>query len=488
MPRKRKSASDQPRRLDTLPRDPSLVIEGGVRPLGVFVRENKRNMQPRMALWLDGESGVVRANRVIAPSETGDEDDDADMGMLEALEALQTAMTGPFTPALPLSLSAEPLSEFEIRRNEKQAAKQRALQPGLPGLVRVNDERLAEAARALIEPLGVSVEYVEDMPAFEDAFSTLSEAMGASPDATPPEPFAWDIDAALVPPLFKAAAGLWRRAPWEYLPDHPPIAVELGPYGPQDETQTMYVSVLGGAGEVLGLALYYSAEGLRRTLEQAESLLDEMEESSKTDAPSVDILDAELDQMLTLLRQSGFPIDMIPPEQAREVVRDALVVGMGAAETSDTQEPFTLIEDALTLFFESAEEIDPTYLEWLDERRINYSSRDGIPQIYRMKHGAEPSAPTARETRAVTLVVEAINQFVSAHNSKLDSAEAPNEALSLDASVALGSDKIPVRVVFPAPGFTFEEFLEGDDDDDEDEDDSMAVLDDFDDGGDNDRE
>src|SRR5919199_3229369 len=81
-------------RLARLPRRSDLVIEGGKRPLGVFIRENDQTVQPQLALWLDAQSGFIRGTAMINPLAS------ADGGIGEALAALVDAATNPVVAPL----------------------------------------------------------------------------------------------------------------------------------------------------------------------------------------------------------------------------------------------------------------------------------------------------------------------------------------------------------------------------------------------------
>ena len=70
MPRARKSTATPPP-LGDLPRLPELVIVGGRWSLAGRMREGGRTVQPRVAIWLEPESGFVRATRVINPAAGG---------------------------------------------------------------------------------------------------------------------------------------------------------------------------------------------------------------------------------------------------------------------------------------------------------------------------------------------------------------------------------------------------------------------------------
>lgn len=457
------------------------MIEGGARPLSVYVRENRRTIQPKVAIWLDATTGFIRSSRLLSS-----EDMDADAGVGATLDVLREALTGPFAPT-PDGVADDDdvddidetgLSELELRRRAKakagKAAKRRhddALTPGLPKAVRVNDEALLAGARDMLAPLGVTVEYAAETHEFDNAFASLSQALGASPDAQPPTPFTWDADSATLEALFKAANGLWRRAPWDYLPDFPPVGLMLRAHGPQPGVETLYASILGGAGEVFGVAFYYDGEGLRRFVERGKAMMDN----------AVEIPDDQLDMMIDLLRQSGFPVDALPPDAIREVVREAIQDGMmGNALAPNGENPQDIMEDALTVFFTPIEEADPMYLEWLEDRSYKTPNRQIAPEFTRMAKGEEPRRPDARETHALRLALEALNSFFSATHTLFenelyltDMVHLPltNEAKLLVSPSAnpkdAAAEKLTVEVSFPGPGFSIEDMATEMDEDDE---------------------
>ena len=409
MPRARKTANAALDRIARLPRLPDLVIEGGKRPLAVWLREGNETVQPQVAIWLDSRSGFIRATRVISPL------DGTDDGLGETLEALLEAFTGPF-----LALPTIPPPQPARRGGRKWEPDQWSPQPGQPSRVVVDDAALAEAARALLAPLDVPVEQVERLPAFEEAFESLSAAMGADPAAGPPEPFAWEIDPALLPPLYKAAAGYARRAPWGYMPDHPAIVVRLGEHGPRPGVDTLYACILGGGGMVRGVAFYYSPDAVERAAHAGEEL-------------SLD--DDEVDAAIALLRQSGAPVDQVPPAALRE-----MVAGLAAVEEPGEDAGLAAMEDGLVCFVEPAEESDPTYLAWLAERGLKFSRRQGVPSFFRTVRGGEPELPDAREVKALTIAIEAINQFVSHSGARLAGPAPPAGGLSYVARVKSGGE------------------------------------------------
>jgi hypothetical protein len=429
-------------RLARLRRRPEQVIEGGKRVLPLYFYENRQTFQPHVAIWVDANDGRLLASDVINPLESKDE------GISEALEVLVLAM------AEPEAQQQEPqgIKKGGLTLVSASGQKLEKSSAGVPGRVRVNDEALAEAARKFLEPLHVQVDYIADIPAFDEAFGSLSEYMGADGSPEPPQPFAWEIDPKLVLPLFAAAANYYKRSPWEYLGDEPPLMVHLGEYGPEEGTGTVYVSVLGGAGAVQGAVIYYSLEAMHRMAERGQELLPGEE---------------EIEEAIEVMRQAGAPIQDIPPDQLRQFVGQMLAeqgpMGEKLAET---------VEDGLVGFFDPEEERDPTYLDWLDDHKIRYS-KQAVPMFLRIVAGGKAQPPNEREARALTLVFEGLSQFFTQNRRMLERGMFPEEGLKYQAQVDLGGERVPVEVSFPPEGYelVFEEEEEefGEDEEDEDE-------------------
>src|SRR5438270_11092430 len=133
MPKSQRPTKAALARLARLPRRSDLVIEGGKRPLGVFIRENDQTVQPQLALWLDAQSGFIRGTAMINPLES------TDGGIGEALAALVDAATNPVVA---------PLSAPASRAGADSGARPVRLQPpppGLPTRIVVDDAALAAA-------------------------------------------------------------------------------------------------------------------------------------------------------------------------------------------------------------------------------------------------------------------------------------------------------------------------------------------------------
>jgi len=283
MPRKRKSAKPDSIHLAALPRLPDLVIEGGRRPLSITLRDGDKDVVPQMVIWIDAQSHFIRGTRLVNPDARGDD------GISAALEVLISACTGPFIGAPAGNIRLFPQSRTASVNGH---AHPWSAVPGLPAKIRVNDEALAQAARVVFAPLDVPIEYVPELPTFDEIFRSMASYLGAEDE--PRGPFTWDIDPAPLSWLYKAAAGYWRRAPWNYMPDFPPVALDLGERGPEPGVTMLYASILGSAGTVRGVALYYSLDDLRQAVRRGEELVVDEE---------------QIDDAIALLRQVGAPVD-----------------------------------------------------------------------------------------------------------------------------------------------------------------------------------
>lgn len=419
--------------LSQLPYQPDLVIEGGVRTLLKYVTDGRELVQPRVAIWLDGESGIIRTYSMLLPSTPEQEARDN-------IESLVQAMTGPFLP-VPSGESLALLAT--IRGGQAPQSMPRPPRPGLPGTIRINDPTFADAARELLANTQVTVEYAERIPTFDEAFEQMSAGLGPT-ETEPPPPFDWDIDVAILRPLYQAAATLARAAPWEYIADYPPVGIDLGDDGPESGVTHLYASVMGALGEFVGVALYYSPDGLDRTVEQGSALLDASDE--------------ELDVVLEIMERAGIPVGDIEPSELRTMAAE--IAGQGPERDEEITE---LIEDTLLLAYDSAREHDPSYLDWLKRHGISVMA-DRVPTFTRTVRGGEARLPTAQEACALLLALEALNAFFKHHKATLQRSHWVVGTLEHVAQVESPSGTTAIHVYYPA--------LDSDDDQDhEDEDD-----------------
>jgi len=391
------------KRLTQLPRRPGLVIEGGVRPLGVWFREGGEALQPFVAIWVDAGTGYVRASRLISPKETADD------GRSQALDVLVEAMHSP----------NEPLAGHAPQR-------------GRPAKVVVDDPELAAAAETLLAPADVPVELAEHLPLFEEAYHALADAMDADLSQGPPEPFTWDVPDRVLRPLYQAAARCARQAPWEFFPDFPPVVIDLGEYGPAPGVERVYASVLGGAGLTMGVACYFSLDDLETLVRVGESSLAD---------------DDMVDEAIAMMRELGAPLDELPPEVVREMVRDMLPPTYAPGTT-----PADVIRDSLICFYDTADGVDPTYVEWIHEHGLKLANQSMIPAFHRVTTGSLEARPlTEREAVAFALVLGGLARFTSRFQDELAVMEGP-EPLIFRPYVDGPDGKVRITLRYPPEG------------------------------------
>jgi hypothetical protein len=382
-------------RLARLPRQPNLVLQGGLRGLSTTIREGDQIIQPGVALWVDATTGAVRNHTLLtAPVDSYDEVEAVTEALVEALETPMITSGG---------------------------------EPALPGRIVVDSPVLAEALRSFLQPLRVKVESAQLLPEFEEVFDRLNSYVGEQH-----QPFGWDVSPSLVQPLFRAAAAFNRHAPWRYMDDYPPVAVALGKDGPQGNAKTLYGCVLGARAEVFGIAFYFSRAGLVRTMRAADELLGDEA-----------IFDAVRAELLSELEREGVPVDDLPP---------ALLDASAEALLSEqfTPEVPLPLENSLAVYFDPADETEPSYLAWIEERRLPLPASGDIPAFFRTSRGDEVRLPEEREVRAMTLALEATTGFLREHRRRIErlmkSPFLPEDVLS--ATVRVSGDR-EIEVTWP---------------------------------------
>ena len=122
------------------------------------------------------------------------------------------------------------------------------------------------------------------------------------------------------------------------------------------------------------------------------------------------------------MRREGLPVDEVPPETLRAMISQMFQergidfgpdTGVVPANAPATEEEYLdLIEDSLVVFFNDPdEEVDATYLEWLDAQRVKHHRGRLVPVFHRMVAHTGPLNPSDREVRALTLGLDALAQF-----------------------------------------------------------------------------
>lgn len=384
-------------RLAELPREPGLVLEGGIRQLSTQTREGERVIHPTAILWVDATLSTVRTHDLVtAPI-------DSEETIAAAVDALVTALTKPSVTS--------------------------GGQPALAGIVRVDSPPLAAALQPLLDPLDVDLQLVDHLPVLEDAFDSLDAYLE---EENRPGPFTWELDRSVLVPLYQAAATFARHAPWTYLADYPPFAVAMGKAGPQGNAKTLYGCVLGAQETVFGIAFYFSRAGLERAVNSEESLFPE-------DMAPEDMRDT----ILEMLRSQGAPIDAIPPDILEAAIEEL------TASAGQLLEQGPTMENTLVMYFDPAEELDETYLAWIEDRGLPLVSPEYVPSFVRTFLNGDPRMPNKREAAAITLALEGVNGFIQQNRQTLEQLASspllPEEGLLTTFVPVSGDQKIEVR-------------------------------------------
>ncbi|MCT7963397.1 hypothetical protein NG799_24245 [Laspinema sp. D1] len=162
-------------------------------------------------MWVDGSQGIVRSMDVVSP----------DTGPEAVVRTLLRAMEHPHSPAL----------------------------PGRPQKIVVKDREIQFFLRGVLQDLGISIEYVPDLPLIDELFRGFQDVVDRKPPLLPPQ---------YVESLEAKAYEVWQAGPWQCLADHQIISIELEGW----DMGTLYACVMGMLGLDYGILLYRSLESL----------------------------------------------------------------------------------------------------------------------------------------------------------------------------------------------------------------------------------
>lgn len=405
-----KAPKTNAKNLAKLPRLANFVLQGNHRVIDIEIPDetNPQNLiKPVAALWMDSD-GMVRSANLTTSDLTPDN------GVTEAAQSLVTALAGPF-------------SNPEIK-------------PGLPEKVQVGNEKLAVAVRKILEPLSVPVEVVDELPYIEAAFDGLVAQTKSlvEKNAELTKPFEWDISAEMIGPLYRAADTFTKLAPWQYMTDDP-IAIYLGDNGPQPEVKTIYAAVIGAAGMLYGLSFYNSLSEFfavaNSGFEQEEKRLAELDD-----------IDIEAERIR--LQQLGIPVKQMSDEELLDMVSHLQMI---------TDEPEEETGNNLALWLEPWDNVDQTYLDWLQSHKLKYTKRQLIPEFKQIISLKDWEQPNEREIKALLISIEGLNKFFQKNLSYLKQGLYPAGGLELETETSVGGT---VKVKFPAPNYDYEHFAE----------------------------
>jgi hypothetical protein len=129
---------------------------------------------------------------------------------------------------------------------------------------------------------------------------------------------------------------------------------------------------------------------------------------------------------------------------------------LGEGGTAEGMDLLDIPEEGFVCFFNPRDECEPSYLEWMTERGLKLASKEGVPSFLKTFPDQEPrELADEREIKALTLALEALNQFFSHSRALLEAPLTPDETLST--RVRLGGG-VSVEVSFTPSEDMFEDF------------------------------
>ncbi len=136
-----------------------------------------------------------------------------------------------------------------------------------PAEILIEQPELIQSLSPVLQKIGIAVaegnepelvdQIIEQFYKFVDSFMPETSGLLSVAGTTP----------EMIAELFSAAAGYYRAAPWKFLTDEQPFAVEYDPPG-----KTCYVTLMGGGGMEFGLVLYYHLDDLIRIYSQPDAI------------------------------------------------------------------------------------------------------------------------------------------------------------------------------------------------------------------------
>jgi hypothetical protein len=220
------------RRLQKLQQVPS-VWEGDRRPMSA---DSSPSVDPEAeakgecVIWVDGSQGMVRAMDMVS----------WDTGPEVIVRTLLRAMEHPQSPAP------------QVR----------------PQKIVVKDREIQFFLRGVLQDLGITIDYVPDLPLIDEIFRGMQEVAENRPPNLPPE---------YAEELLEKAYQIWDDAPWEILGEHQIISIELNEW----DLKELYVCTLGKLGMDYGVLFYRSLDSLKRFRQRVvgEQSFEDLEEA-----------------------------------------------------------------------------------------------------------------------------------------------------------------------------------------------------------------
>jgi hypothetical protein len=351
------------------PSDPNITFLGGIVPTQVEMNDGERTVEPLIAVWIARHSVVpdqpqVRAVMLATPPDEGD----------ALVRALVEAILPQATPNLP---------------------------PMMPGRIEVADAATARSLRTALTGLKVEIGVAQDMTIIDTLATNLASDLRRHLMPIPP----WDAPEDAIRDLAAAAANLYRRDPWQYMDDAPPVAVTVHRYG----VETLWLTLTYGNEETEGLVAYFSEADFHRA-GKISFLLEQLEEAGG-EVINLDLPDEDIALVERAIRSPEF--------------------GLGSA---------------VTLFFEPLDNLNDATAREVRQLRLPIASKQAAPIFTRVAPDVDPRRPNADECRALRLALDAFNQFFVRHRERIDDNAWHFAPISATIQVKDGAEKVPVKV------------------------------------------
>lgn len=191
------------------------VWEGDRRKMSGFELnlEQAKSGNGECIIWVDGSEGFVRAMDMVPP----------EMGLEAIVRTLLRAMENPHNPG----------------------------KPARPQKIIVRDREIQFFLRGALQNLGITIDYVPNLPLIDELFRGFEEMNNSQPPSIPPS-----CEKLLV----ETASQIWNSEPWNSMADYVILAIEVD-WG---DVGTLYACILGMLGKEYGVILYRSLESLKR--------------------------------------------------------------------------------------------------------------------------------------------------------------------------------------------------------------------------------
>lgn len=275
------------------------------------------------------------------------------------------------------------------------------LAPMMPGRIEVADAATAQQLRQALTGLRVEIAVAQDMTIIDSLATNLASDLRRQLAPIP----AWDAPAEVIRDLAATAANLYRRDPWQAMGDTPPVAITINRYG----VDTLWLSLTFGNEHAEGVIAYLS-EADYHLAGKVGFLMERLEEAG------------------------GEVINLDLPAEDVAVVERAI------------HAPEHSLGEAISLFFEPAEELNETTLREVRQLKLPTAARNAIPIFTRVSSTADPRRPNENEARALRLALDAFNLFFVRHRERIEDEAWHFGPIASTMQVKVGGEKIPVKV------------------------------------------